>query len=133
GRHYESLGHNPRTWLSFRDPYKFTYDGKHYLLFCGRSSHGPISRRGCVGLAELEGDEWVLKKPLLFPFAYDDIECPCIVQVNERFYLIGSIREDIKVRYGYFDDLLGPYMSFYSLVLILQFYYAAMILMDECT
>jgi len=131
GPHYESLENNPRTWLSFRDPYKFTYEGKHYLLFCGRSSHGPISRRGCVGLAVLEGNEWVLKKPLLFPIAYDDIECPCIFMVNERFYLIGSIREDIKVRYWYSNEFLGPYKSFHSDVLMPQGNYAARILMDN--
>lgn len=130
GPYYESLENNPRTWISFRDPYKFTYDDQHYLLFCGRSSHGPISRRGCVGLAALENEEWVLKKPLLFPIAYDDIECPCIVRLNDRFYLLGSIREDIKVRYWYSDSFEGPYMSFHSDVLMPQGNYAARILQD---
>src|SRR5690606_7410903 len=92
--------------------------------------HGPISRRGCVGLAALENEEWVLKKPLLFPIAYDDIECPCIVRLNDRFYLLGSIREDIKVRYWYSDSFEGPYMSFHSDVLMPQGNYAARILQD---
>ncbi|MBY5956666.1 family 43 glycosylhydrolase [Membranicola marinus] len=131
GPYYENLDNNPRTWLSFRDPYRFTHEGSHYLLFCGRSSHGPISRRGCVGLAKLEDEEWVLKKPLLFPIAYDDVECPCIVQINDRFYLLGSIREDIKVRYWYSDEFQGPYLSFHSDVLMPQGNYAARIIQDN--
>lgn len=131
GPYYEDLDNNPRTWMSFRDPCRFTYEGNHYLLFCGRSSHGPVSRRGCVGLAMLEDKEWVLKKPLLFPFAYDDVECPCIVQLNDRFYLLGSIREDIKVRYWYSDEFTGPYKSYHSDVLMPQGNYAARIIQDN--
>lgn len=131
GPHYESLENNPRTWMSFRDPYKFIYDGRTYLLFCGRSSYGPISRRGCVGKAVLEGDKWVLEKPLLLPLAYDDVECPCLVQIKGRFYLIGSIREDIKVRYWYADEFSGPYKSFHSDVLMPQGNYAARIVKDN--
>lgn len=131
GPYYENLDNNPRTWLSFRDPYRFTYEDKHYLLFCGRSSHGPVSRRGCVGLAHLEENEWVLKKPLLFPIAYDDVECPCIVQIKDRFYVLGSIREDIKVRYWYSDEFTGPYLSFHSDVLMPQGNYAARVIKDN--
>ncbi len=131
GPYYENPDNNPRTWMSFRDPYKFTHEDKDYLLFCGRSSHGPVSRRGCVGLAMLEDNEWILKKPLLFPIAYDDVECPCIVVIKDRFYLIGSIREDIKVRYWYAEEFAGPYMSFHSDVLMPQGNYAARIIQDN--
>lgn len=130
GPYYEGLENNPRTWLSFRDPYKFVHEDETYLLFCARNSQGPTSRRGCVGKAKLTGGQWVLQKPLLFPFAYDDIECPCIVQIKDRFYLIGSIREDIKVRYWYSDEFGGEYKSFHSDVLMPQGNYAARVVED---
>lgn len=130
GPYYEGLDNNPRTWLSFRDPYKYVHEGENYLLFCARNSQGPTSRRGCVGRARLEGDHWILQKPLLFPFAYDDIECPCLVKIGNVHYLVGSIREDIKVRYWYSEGFEGPYRSFHSDVLMPQGNYAARIVED---
>jgi beta-fructofuranosidase len=53
GIYYETYQHNPRKWLSFRDPFKFDYLGEEYILVAARSIHGPISRRGCVGMVRL--------------------------------------------------------------------------------
>ncbi|GAA5224694.1 glycoside hydrolase family protein [Membranihabitans marinus] len=130
GPHYEDLDNNPRTWLSFRDPFRFVHEGHQYLLICARSSHGPISRRGVVGVAKLEDNEYKLQKPLLNPIAYDDIECPCLIVLKGNYYLIGSIREDIKVRYWYSETFEGPYRSFHSDVLMPQGNYAARIIRD---
>lgn len=130
GPFYEGLDNNPRTWLSFRDPFRFVHNNEIYLLMCARGSHGPISRRGVVGLAKLEADGYKLQKPLLNPFAYDDIECPCLIVLKGNYYLIGSIREDIKVRYWYSETFEGPYRSFHSDVLMPQGNYAARIIRD---
>ncbi|WP_236974724.1 family 43 glycosylhydrolase [Membranihabitans maritimus] len=130
GPHYEDPENNPRTWLSFRDPFRFVENGEKYLLVCARSNHGPISRRGCVGLAKLVDNQYVLQRPLLHPLAYDDIECPCLIIKNGRYYLLGSIREDIKVRYWYSEQFGGPYKSYHSDVLMPQGNYAARIIRD---
>lgn len=61
---------------------------------------------------------------------YDDIECPCIFQFKNRFYLLGSIREDIKVRYWFAPDFLGEYHSFHPDVLLPQGNYAARVVKD---
>jgi beta-fructofuranosidase len=68
--------------------------------------------------------------PLLYPLVYDDVECPCVFQLNERFYLIGSIREDIKVRYWFADSFRGEYHSFHADVLLPQGNYAARTVKD---
>ena len=130
GPHYEDLKNNPRTWLSFRDPYLYKYKGEEYLLVCGRASHGPVYRRGCVSLYQKVNGKFVAKPPLVFPLAYDDIECPCAIEINGVSYLIGSIREDIKVRYWYADEFLGEYQSFHHDVLMPQGNYAARIVKD---
>lgn len=130
GPHYEDLTNNPRTWLSFRDPFLYKYGGEEYLLVCGRSSHGPVYRRGCVSLYRKEGREFKALPPLVFPMAYDDIECPCAIEINGTSYLIGSIREDIKVRYWYADEFMGEYQSFHHDVLMPQGNYAARIVKD---
>ncbi|MAW65190.1 MAG: glycosyl hydrolase family 32, partial [Flavobacteriales bacterium] len=96
--HYEDVNNNPRTWLSFRDPFLYKNKELEYLLICARASFGPVYRRGCVAAYKRTNEGFQPCKPILFPLAYDDIECPSLIELEGRFYLIGSIREDIKVR-----------------------------------
>ena len=130
GIYYESEENNPRKWLSFRDPYRFSYDGEVYLLLCSRSITGPVSRRGCVGLVKITNDVITLMPPLLYPMVYDDIECPCLFKLNNHFYVIGSIREDVKIRYWFSSEFFGEYHSFHSDVLLPRGNYAARVVKD---
>lgn len=131
GPHYESMQDNPRKWLSFRDPFRYDYKGEVYLLLCTRSSSGPISRRGCVGLVNITNPaKPEFLPPLLYPHAYDDVECPCVFELHDRHYLLGSIREDIKVRYWFAPDFLEEYHSFQADVLLPNGNYAARTLWD---
>lgn len=125
GKYYETYETNPRTWLSFRDPFRFEHGGEEYLLVASRTISGPVSRRGCVGLVKITNDVVQLMPPLLHPGMYDDVECPCVFELKGRFYLIGSIREDIKVRYWFALDFFGEYRSFHADVLLPQGNYAA--------
>lgn len=125
GELYETATSNPRTWLSFRDPFRLEYQGKTFLLVGARNIQGPISRRGCVGVVSLTQQETQLMPSLFSPLVYDDIECPCAFELHGRFYLIGSIREDIKVRYWFAPELFGEYHSFHADVLLPQGNYAA--------
>ena len=130
GPHYEDLENNPRTWLSFRDPFLYKHKGEDYLLICGRASYGPVYRRGAVTTYKRNGSTFEPIKPLLYPMAYDDIECPSLIELKGKFYLIGSIREDIKVRYWHSDSFDGEYQSFHHDVLMPQGNYAARIVKD---
>lgn len=130
GLHYEDSRANPRKWLSFRDPFRFEHKGEVYLLICARTIHGPVSRRGCVGLVRITGGKVERIPPLLYPRAYDDIECPCVCELNGRFYVIGSIREDIKVRYWFAPEFMGEYHSFHDDVLLPAGNYAARTVRD---
>ncbi len=127
---YETSSANPRTWLSFRDPFRFEHKGEVYLLVDARTTEGPVSRRGCVGLVKITNDIVELMPPLLFPMVYDDIECPCVFELKGRYYLLGSIREDIKVRYWFAPDFFGEYHSFHADVLLPQGNYAARTIQD---
>lgn len=129
--YYEDQTNNPRTWLSFRDPYKFVHEGEDYLLVCARVSEGATHHRGCVGLAKMENDRFELMPPLLHPGMYDDVECPCLIKIDKYHYLIGSIREDIKVRYWISEKFEGPYRSFHSDMLMPGGNYAARIVSEN--
>lgn len=130
GIYYETSATNPRKWLSFRDPFRFVYKDEVYLLLCARTITGPVSRRGCIGLVKITNDVVELMPPLIKPLVYDDVECPCVFELHGNFYVMGSIREDIKVRYWFAPDFFGEYHSFHDDVLLPQGNYAARTVMD---
>lgn len=123
---YEHRLDQGRKWVSFRDPYYLRKDGEGYLLVSGRVDEGPIIRRGCVVLAqETAPDQFEFLPPLFHPHRYDDVEVPVVNELSGRYYLLGSIREDIKVHYWYADEFRGPYLNFSDNVLLPQGNYAA--------
>lgn len=130
--HYEHSLREGRSWISWRDPFYFRDNGRGYLLTAGRVAGGPIIRRGCVGLYEETGPEqFKLLPPLHQPGQYDDIEVPNVFKLGKYYYLVGSIREDAKIRYWYSEGLNGPWKNFYDNVLLAQGNYAARISHDD--
>jgi len=131
GPPYEYRLDQGRSWVSFRDPYFIRVGERGYLLAAARVDSGPIIRRGCVALfEEVERDRFQATDPLFFPSRYDDVEVPVPVCLNDRWYLLGSIREDVKVHYWYADDFQGPYLNFSDNVLLPQGNYAARVCKD---
>ena len=133
GTHYESGPDEGRHWVSFRDPFFFhePETGTRLLLAAARVTDGPVIRRGCVSLArEVAPDRFEFDAPLHHPGLYDDVEVPGLMRIDERYYLIGSIREDTKIRYWYADTLEGPYENFFDNVLLPHGNYAGRICRD---
>jgi beta-fructofuranosidase len=130
GIQYEVAGQSGRGWVSFRDPFLFRHDGEEWLLLCARVPSGLESRRGCVGLVQRKSDGYAIEPPLLFPRMYDDVECPCLEVIGGRFYLIGSIREDLEVQYWWSDRFRGDYRSFPANALLPRGNYAARTMRD---
>lgn len=130
GEWYESNINEGRNWVSFRDPF-FYHDpgtGERLLLAAGRVKTGPVIRRGCVAVArETAKDRFEFGPPLYFPGIYDDVEVPNLVYIDEGYYLIGSIREDTKIRYWHADAIEGPYRNFADNVVLPEGNYAARI------
>ena len=132
GTDYEHSLDEGRHWVSFRDPFCFHDDGQAYLLVAARVNYGPIIRRGCVALVhERAEDQFEFRPPLFHPRRYDDVEVPNLVKLDNRYYLIGSIREGVKVHYWCADALEGPYHNFHDNVLLPQGNYAARVCWAE--
>lgn len=130
GPHYESGIDEGRRWVSFRDPFFFhePETGTRLLLAAARAKDGPVIRRGCVGLArEVAPDRFEFGPPLHRPGLYDDIEVPNLFHFHDRYYLMGSIREDTKIHYWYSDRIEGPYENFCDDVLLPHGNYAGRI------
>jgi beta-fructofuranosidase len=130
--YYESRADEGRHWVSFRDPYYY-HDGQvGWLLVAGRVKEGPIVRRGCVALMEeVSPGIFEARPPLFHPRLYDDIEVPNLLRMGDDSYLIGSIREDAKIRYWHTDKLGNPWKSYHDNVLMAQGNYAGRVCRDD--
>jgi beta-fructofuranosidase len=129
---YEDSLDEGRQWVSFRDPYYYRDgegpDARGMLLMAARVPDGPVIRRGCIGVAEeVAPDQFELREPLYHPRIYDDVEVPNLTKIGDTYFLLGSIREDVKVRYWYSKSLDGPWRNYFDNVLLPQGNYAARI------
>lgn len=132
GDFYEADLDQGRRWISWRDPFFVRDRGKGWLYCSGRVNQGPIVRRGCVAAIEEIGvDQFQSRQPLFHPGLYDDVEVPNLVNINEDYYLIGSIREDAKIRYWHTTEIGQPWRSYSDNVLLGQGNYAGRICQDD--
>ncbi|QDU72589.1 glycoside hydrolase family protein [Mucisphaera calidilacus] len=132
GPWYESRTDEGRQWVSCRDPFLFEHEGQRRLLFSARRKHGPLVRRGCVGQAvEVAPDVFEFGPPLHAPGLYDDVEVPGLYELDGRFFLLGSIREDVKVHYWYANTPDGPFENYADNVLLPKGNYAARCCRDD--
>jgi beta-fructofuranosidase len=130
-QHYEATIDEGRQWVSFRDPFFYQQGDQGWLLVAGRVKDGPIVRRGCVAaLQETEPYRFESMPPLHHPGLYDDIEVPSLIHLGGEYYLIGSIREDAKIRYWHTDKIGNPWRSYHDNVLLATGNYAGRVCQD---
>ena len=102
------------------------------MIAAARVNTGPIVRRGCVALMkEVEPNHFVAQAALHHPRLYDDVEVPNLIVVEDDHYLIGSIREDAKIRYWHTDRIGNRWQSYHDNVLLPQGNYAGRVCRDE--
>lgn len=131
-QYYESEIDEGRHWISWRDPFYFRDHGGGYLLVAGRVKDGPVIRRGCVAVMEEVGPgQFEARPPLHHPGVYDDVEVPNLFQLDGEYYLIGSIREDAKIRYWRTPKIGAPWRSDSDNVLLAGGNYAGRVSRDE--
>ena len=132
GEFYESSVDDDRGWISFRDPFYFQNDERGLLLAAGRVNEGPLVRRGCVAAMEETAPNCFRALPAVHhPQLYDDIEVPNLLKLDGAYYLIGSIREDAKIRYWHAHTIDGPWRNYYDNVLLPEGNYAGRICRDD--
>ncbi|MCC9602774.1 glycosyl hydrolase [Stieleria sp. JC731] len=130
--YYESSVDEGRHWVSWRDPFYYRDDDRGWLLCAGRVKDGPVVRRGCVAvMEETSPDVFSPRPPLHHPGLYDDIEVPNLVKLSGEYYLIGSIREDAKIRYWHTTNIGEPWKSYDDNVLMASGNYAGRICHDD--
>ncbi|MEK6794718.1 MAG: hypothetical protein AABZ39_08080 [Spirochaetota bacterium] len=90
-RYYERTTSGQRPFMHWRDPAMFTADGAVYHVVCARKHDGDTASRGSVGVARTSDMiSWEVLPPLeIEPFA-EELECPSIIMLSGRWYLIFS-------------------------------------------
>lgn len=132
GQHYESEIDEGRHWVSWRDPFYYREGDRGWLLTAGRVSHGPVVRRGCVAvMEETRPNHFESRPPLQHPGLHDDVEVPNLFKIEGEYYLIGSMREDAKIRYWHTDQIGKPWRSYADNVLLATGNYAGRVSEDE--
>ncbi len=130
--HYEAGLDEGRHWISFRDPFWVEEDGRGWLLAAARVKEGPVVRRGCVALMEeTDAHHFEARPALCHPELYDDVEVPNLIRIDGHYYLIGSMREDAKIRYWHSTEMLSGWRSYHDNVLMPQGNYAGRVCRDE--
>ncbi len=131
-RYYEAALDEGREWISFRDPFFYCDNGQGWLIVAGRVNEGPVVRRGCVALfQEVDPGRFESRPTLHHPGIYDDVEVPNLIRIDEEYYLIGSIREDKKIRYWHTDQIGNPWRSYHDNVLMAKGNYAGRVCRDD--
>lgn len=132
GRYYESEVDEGRHWVSWRDPFYYREGDRGWLLTAGRVNDGPIVRRGCVAvMEETSPNQFEARPPLHHPALYDDVEVPNLFKLDGEYYLLGSMREDAKIRYWHTNEIGKPWRSYADNVLLATGNYAGRISHDE--
>lgn len=130
--YYEASVDEGRQWVSFRDPFYYREEDRGWLIMAARTNDGPVVRRGCVGVMEETGPGvFESRPPLHHPRLYDDIEVPNLLRIEDEYYLVGSIREDAKIRYWHTDRIGKPWRSYHDNVLLAQGNYAGRVCSDD--
>ena len=130
--YYETSADEGRQWVSFRDPYYYREGNRGWLIMSARTKEGPAVRRGCVGvMEETAPGEFASRPPLHHPGLYDDIEVPNLLRIEDEYFLIGSIREDAKIRYWHTSQIGQPWLSYHDNVLLAQGNYAGRVCRDD--
>ncbi|KAA5542646.1 glycosyl hydrolase [Roseiconus nitratireducens] len=131
-KYYEAEADEGRHLVSWRDPFFYNENGKGWLLAAGRVNTGPIVRRGCVGvMEETKPNHFEVRPPLHHPGLYDDVEVPNLIKLDGDYYLIGSMREDAKIRYWHTETLEKPWRTYADNVLLAGGNYAGRVCQDD--
>ncbi|NET86373.1 MAG: glycosyl hydrolase family 32 [Moorea sp. SIO1F2] len=125
-RYYEKydLEHPEKNlWFdeAWRDPWVFQdpETGEFHALITGRVNYGPAESRGVIAHATSQNlIDWQVLPPLTEPMTFGTMECPQVVLIKGRYYLLFSIPPGEFVDsnltgtfYMVADNPLGPFSA----------------------
>lgn len=118
-KYYEKL--EQKEWFdeAWRDPWVFKdpQTGEFHAYITGRVKDGPPLSRGVVAHAISKNlIDWEVVEPVTQPSNFGTLECPQLVKIDERYYLIFSVQREehvgsdiVGIFYMIGDSPYGPF------------------------
>jgi len=115
--HWTKDGRNPillpdESWYGkadWRDPFVFLHpeEQRYFMLICATANSGPVSKRGCIGLATSRDlERWEVHPPFYAPNFSGPMECPDLFELDGHAYLLFSeFTEGMQTHYRIADHL----------------------------
>lgn len=115
-RYYETLESESWHDEAWRDPWVFQHPdtGEFHVFITGRAKQGPRESRGVIAHAKSTNlVDWQVLPPVTQPIAFGTMECPQLVNIQGRYYLLFSVQPGENVGTNLIKrDLVGTfYMS----------------------
>jgi beta-fructofuranosidase len=80
----------------WRDPFLLEHKGRIYQIVTAARKDCPTAESGTVGVAVTDDfSDWEIQTPLEVPPIAQDLECPKLYGIDDRFFLVVSISEPI--------------------------------------
>ena len=96
GELYAKRGRGVRTVCHWRDPFLFIDGGKVYMITCATHPDAPADGCGTVGICCTEDmRHWRLLPPIAIDPIAQELECPQILQIEDRYILLFSCYEKL--------------------------------------
>ena len=96
GELYAKRGRGVRTFCHWRDPFLFIDGGKVYMITCATHPDAPADGCGTVGICCTEDmRHWRLLPPIAIDPIAQELECPQILQIEDRYILLFSCYEKL--------------------------------------
>ena len=110
GRYYETTEDSP-VFKAWRDPevIKDEKTGKYHMFFTAKTKEGDPTYKGCIGVATADNFEgpYEAQPPVLAPGKFAQMECPQIIQKNDKVYMFfQSMEKDYNPEWA--DSAGGP-------------------------
>jgi beta-fructofuranosidase len=100
--------------VDWRDPFVFWNEeaGEYWMILTARTRQGPVSRRGCLGLA-VSPDlvNWEIRPPIWSPNLFHTPECPDLFRWDKKWVLVFSTFTDYVTHYRLAQTLDGPWTA----------------------
>ena len=99
GTLYALQGRGERTFCHWRDPFLLEDSGSVYMLTCATSPDAPADGCGTLGICRSEDmQHWTLLAPIVIEPITQELECPQIIQMENRYILLFSSYEKLFCR-----------------------------------
>lgn len=97
--------------ILFRDPFRFKYKNKEYVIFAAKAKNIKSPFNAGVGIVKKQGNKYKFLPPIFIPEKYKITECPALYKINNKWVLIFCDDDIDVIRYAIAKSPFGPFVE----------------------